>query len=96
VTCSDPLVGQPRTITANPAPPPRAATIDDLLGKLADIQAKKAALDRAEKETVTLLKEKLKQQQERLRKLGVLAEDCVQPPCNTTGAVPAPTAPVSY
>jgi hypothetical protein len=76
-----------RAPTPAAATPPRASTIDDLIARLADIKAKKAALDRAEKETITLLKEKLKQQKERLKKLGVPAEDNSSP-------TPVPTAPV--
>jgi hypothetical protein len=77
-----------------PATPPRAASIDDLIGRLADIKAKKAALDKAEKETVALLKDKFKQQKERLKQLGVPVEDSAPLPCCTTGSASMP--PVYY
>ena len=47
-------------------------TIDDLLRKLDAIKAKKGELDKAEGETIALLREKLKQQEQRLQKLGVI------------------------
>jgi hypothetical protein len=91
VPYSVPLVPQPNPA---PAPRPKASSIDDLIAKLADIQARKAALDRAEKETVILLKEKLKQQKERLNKLGVPVEESAPPTCCTAASHPVSSAPV--
>jgi hypothetical protein len=72
-----PPTSPPPAETRLPVPPPpaKAVTIDELLNKLDSIKAQKAALERAEKETVTLLKEKLKEQKDRLRKLGVSVEE---------------------
>jgi hypothetical protein len=92
VPVSDAVRSCPLPPEAGPATPPMATTIDALIARLADIKAKKAALDKAEKETVTLLKEKLKQQKERLRKLGVPVEDTAPLPCCTTGSVTVPPA----
>jgi hypothetical protein len=68
-------------------PPPKADTIEDILNKLDDIQAKKAELDKAEKEMVAKLKEMLKQQDRRLQKLGVKGNEG-----STTVPAPAPAS----
>ncbi len=60
-------------------PEPSALSIDDLLAKLDVIKAQKAALEKSERETVALLKERLEQQRLRLQKLGVTAEEGVAP-----------------
>jgi len=61
---------------ASPTPPPaKAPSIDDLLNKLDSLKAQKAALEKAEKETVELLKQKLQEQKHRLQKLGVNFEE---------------------
>ncbi|MFO0844242.1 MAG: hypothetical protein U0797_17905 [Gemmataceae bacterium] len=66
-------------------PPPRPAarpgekTIDELVASLEQIKARRAELDRVEKETVAMLREKLRQQRQRLHKLGV-ADEVPQPP----------------
>jgi hypothetical protein len=71
----------PQLVPSIPAPSePKVTTVEALISKLADIQAKKAALEKAEKETVTQIKEKLKQQKERLKKLGVNVESGTPPP----------------
>jgi hypothetical protein len=57
----------------------RAESIDALLSRLDNLKAQRAELDKAEKETVAILKEKLKQQQERLQKLGVNVPDTPAP-----------------
>jgi hypothetical protein len=89
-----PPVSDPLTCIqqADPAPatPPMATTIDALIARLADIKAKKAALGKAEKETVALLKDKFTQQKERLKQLGVPVEDSAPLPCCTTGSVTVP------
>jgi hypothetical protein len=66
-------------------------SIDDLLNKLDSLKSQKAALEKAENETIALLKEKLAQQKDRLKKLGVNVEDSppAAPPVSVT-AVPPP------
>jgi hypothetical protein len=69
---------------AVPPPPapgdqPNRVTIDDLMAKLESIKAQKAALEKAEKEVVARLKQKMKEQQQRLKKLGVSAEESDTP-----------------
>ena len=73
-----------------PVPPPPApgeqpnrVTIDDLMAKLESIKAQKAALEKAEKEVVARLKQKMKEQQQRLKKLGVSAEEGDSPQATT-------------
>jgi hypothetical protein len=65
--------------------------IDDLVTALEQIKARKAELDKAEKETTALLKEKLRQQRQKLQQLGVFeeVEHPVPPP-----VVPGPAAPL--
>jgi hypothetical protein len=82
------------------APPPGAGvpkaapapTIDDLLARLDSIKAQKAALEKAERETVATLVEKLRQQRERVRKLGVPLDEHDGKPA----PVPTPAAGISY
>ena len=62
----------------------------DLLNKLDSLKAQKAALEKAEKETLALLKDKLKQQKDRLKKLGVNVED--GPPASPVAPPPPPLA----
>jgi hypothetical protein len=83
---------EPRSsIPVSPTPPPaKAPSIDDLLNKLDSLKAQKAAIEKAEKETVELLKEKLKQQKHRLQKLGVNVEEG-----NRIQPAPPPPAPAS-
>jgi hypothetical protein len=76
-----------------PPPPAKAATIDDLLNKLHSLKVQKAALEKAEKDTVALLKEKLKQQHDRLKKLGVNVEEA--PPAPTVAPLPPPASTVA-
>lgn len=56
-----------------------ADSVDALLDMLADIKAQKAELEKFERETLALLKEKLNQQQQRLQKLGVEPERHLSP-----------------
>jgi len=53
----------------------KAESIEDLLNRLTAIKAQKAELERIEKETVLLLKERFKQQKDRIEKLGVTIEE---------------------
>ena len=50
-------------------------SVEELLSRLDAIKAQQEELDKAKKETVTLLKEKLKQQKQRLQNLGVNIEE---------------------
>ena len=50
-------------------------SVEELLGRLDALKAQQEELDKAKKETVTLLKEKLKQQKQRLQNLGVTVEE---------------------
>jgi hypothetical protein len=68
-----------RTIPA----PAKEKSIEELLAQLDAIKAQQEQLEKARTETVALVKEKLKQQKQRLQKLGV-EEEPVAPP-----AVPA-------
>jgi hypothetical protein len=91
----------PRPPAKEPAPSVRVAnyyepaggepSIDDLIGKLATIRAQKAALEKAEELTVALLKTRLKQQSDRIQKLGGIVEEAPR-----TGYTPVapPTASV--
>jgi hypothetical protein len=60
---------------AQPDPAPRADTVEALVNKLTMIKAKKAELEQAEKEVAAALKARLKEQRERLRKLGIADEE---------------------
>src|SRR5437588_320644 len=73
---------------------PQAQTIESIIGKLAAIKAQKAELDRAEKETIALLKGKLKEQKERLKKLGVNVEEGETPPMTSPSLPPISAATV--
>lgn len=76
-----------------PSPPPtlrdqlKAETIDSLLGKLNALKAQQAELARVERETVAVLKEKLQEQKQQLRQLGVGVEEAAPQ------VVPEPTRP---
>ncbi len=91
----------PRTSNAEPRPPDplvstpplaKAPSIDDLLNKLDSLKAQKAALEKAEKETIELLKEKLRQQKLRLQKLGVNVQEG-NPAPSVAPPAPSPTVP---
>jgi exonuclease VII large subunit len=53
----------------------RSQNIDQLLQQLQDLRSKKAELDKQEKELLATLKDKLKEQKQRLDKLGVRLEE---------------------
>jgi hypothetical protein len=92
-----PLPGGPPAVDARtpaPATPPptlreqlKAETIDSLLGKLKALKAQQAELARVERETVAVLKEKLQEQMQQLRQLGVGVEEAAPQ------LVPEPTRP---
>jgi hypothetical protein len=83
-----PSVPQPPQL-AVPATPlgssAKPAGVDDLLDKLEGLKAKREAIEREEKATHALLKERLKAQQERIGKLGL-----VVPPLCEKQAAPEP------
>src|SRR5262249_41738449 len=56
-------------------PAQKAEDIEALIKRLESIPAQKAELEQAEKEAVARLKEKLEQQRQRLRKLGVTPDE---------------------
>ena len=78
--------------TSAPLHPDAGQSIDQLMEHLTTLRAKKAELDRQEQETVTLLREKLKQQRQKLEKLGI-AEVTPPPPAvapdSSPGSSPA-------
>jgi hypothetical protein len=80
--------------TANPVPAssvreqPREKGIDELVATLERIKSQKSELDKAEKETAAMLKEKLRQQRQRLEKLGIAEEPQHAPVPTTSYAVP--------
>jgi hypothetical protein len=61
------------------APKDSEQSIDQLMERLRTLRAKKAELDRQEKEAITLLREKLNRQRQKLEKLGI-AEETPPPP----------------
>jgi hypothetical protein len=76
-----PVVGKMKVIRkvttppqATPAPKKMEEGIDQLIRRLEILKAQKAELEKAEKEVVALLKEKLEQQTQLLQKLGVLPD----------------------
>jgi hypothetical protein len=73
--------------------PRKADTVEELLSKLDAIKAKKAELEKVEKETVAMLKEKLKEQKQRLQNLGVPGDESTEPPTNSTAPQRIPFGP---
>jgi hypothetical protein len=63
-----------RTLAAAPEPP-RPKTIEQLIDHLNGLRAKKADLEKQERETIAALKERLKEQKEKLQKLGIQLEE---------------------
>jgi hypothetical protein len=61
--------------TVPPQETRRSQNIDQLLEQLQDLRNKKAELDKQEKELLATLKDKLKEQKQRLDKLGVRLEE---------------------
>jgi hypothetical protein len=66
----------------------KGESIDQLLVRLDAIKVQKAELEKAEKETVEALKDKLSQQNQRLQELGVNVEKS-SPVLTTPGLLPA-------
>jgi hypothetical protein len=88
----------PGTVAEHPAvlepsqgPADTGQSIDQLVEHLRNLRAKKAELDKQEKEAITLLKEKLRQQRQKLEKLRIV-EDPLPPPA----VVPAPGQSSTY
>jgi hypothetical protein len=72
-----------RTVSA----PAKEKTIEELLARLDAIKAQQEELEKSRTETVALVKEKLKQQKQRLQKLGVsVEEEAVPPPSISTAS----------
>jgi hypothetical protein len=81
-----PSVNQPAAAPAlEPHTVAKDKSIDELLSRLDAIKAQQEELEKAKKETVALLKERLKQQKQRLQKLGVNVEEETPPPPVVTG-----------
>jgi hypothetical protein len=72
-----PSLTAPVSPVGTPVEPPQ--TIDQLLNSLTDIRAKKAELEKQEQATIKLLREKLKEQKQRLAALGVVLEEEAPP-----------------
>jgi hypothetical protein len=51
--------------------PPAPPTMDQLIDRLMDIRARKAALEKEEQATIAAIQEKMRMQRERLNQLGV-------------------------
>ena len=80
----------PDAIPPLPAAGAKPDGVDALLDRLGVIRAQKAALEKAEQETVNRLKEVLQQQDQRLRDLGVIREEADRP---VTAVSPPRTGP---
>ncbi len=78
---SPPTAPLPTPAVSVPQPPPppvdqkQPDNVYELLTKLASIKAKKAELDKAESETMALLKKELSQLKQQSKKLGVSLEE---------------------
>jgi len=68
-------------------PAPAGMSIDQLMEQLTRLRAQRAELEKLEKEVMDALKEKLKEQRQRLQKLGVPVEE---QPVAPTKPVPPP------
>jgi hypothetical protein len=75
-----PSLTVPVSPVGTPVEPPQ--TIDQLLNSLTDIRAKKAELEKQEQATIKTLREKLKEQKQRLAALGVVLEEEAPPKAN--------------
>ena len=70
-TAIPPLPTQPIPVLAPPATPP-TATVEDLIRQLEQLRKQKADLEQREKAVAAKLQERLKEQSDRLTKLGIL------------------------
>lgn len=68
-----PKVDRPAIATPSVPPPlpPAPPMMDQLIDRLTDIRARKAALEKEEQATIAAIQEKMRAQRERLNKLGV-------------------------
>jgi hypothetical protein len=55
-------------------PSAQTQSIDQLMAHLNDLRARKAKLDKQEREVIAALKEKLKEQSQKLQKLGIVPD----------------------
>jgi hypothetical protein len=67
----------------------KAKTIDQVMSRLAAIKEQQEALEKERKEAEAVLKEKLKEQKEQLKKLGVNVEENDRPPTKVPVAPPS-------
>jgi len=72
------------------APLPEAQTIEQLISGLVDLRAKKAELERQEQAAIKTLREKLKEQKQRLAALGIEPEERRMPELKKADILPAP------
>ncbi len=73
-----------------PSAPAAKAGVADLLDKLEALKAKREAIEREERETHAVLKERLREQQDRLNKLNHGTPTPVYAPATSYGPVPPP------
>ena len=71
IPASLPLPTRPAPAVAPPAAPP-TATVEDLIRQLEQLRRQKADLERHERDVIAKLQERMKDQAERLAKLGVV------------------------
>jgi hypothetical protein len=83
---TSPAVPFPLVQTPAASAAAKDTSIDELLSRLDAIKAQQEELEKAKKEAVSLLKEKLKQQKQRLQKLGVSVEEETPPPAISSGS----------
>lgn len=76
----DPDVPPAKPAATRPVVPPAASSVDDLISKLESVRKQKAELEKQEQAVLQQLKERLKQQGDRLSKLGVLPTPPAPPP----------------
>lgn len=87
IVAPEPMLAVP-VATVAPAPPPPPPSVDSLIESLTKLRAEKTELERREREMVKALQDRLREQNDRLKKLGIdIAPKRAEP-------VPPPTAPV--
>jgi hypothetical protein len=67
----------------------KSKTIDQVMTRLAAIKDQQAELEKEKKEAETVLKEKLKEQREKLKKLGVNVDENDRPPAKVSVVPPS-------